>query len=253
MSHEQSPRSPVLYEALASWWPLVSPPEHYLDEADLYLDALTESCDGPARTLLELGSGGGNNASHLAGHFDELTLVDLSPEMLEVSRALNPDCEHVVGDMRDVRLGRLFDCVFVHDAVCYMLTEDDLRRAIATAFAHCRPGGAALFCPDYVRETFCSETTHGGEDDGERGLRYLEWSHDPDNGDTTYVVDYAFVLRDAGGATRVVHDQHVVGLFAQADWLRLLAEAGFEARALPLDLGDDAPEGHVVFACSRPR
>ena len=70
--------------------------------------------------------------------------------------------------MRTVRLGRTFDCVFVHDAVCYMTTEHDLRAAIATAAAHCRPGGVVLMAPDYVRETFRPGTDHGGHDGAER-------------------------------------------------------------------------------------
>lgn len=41
--------------------------------------------------------------------------------------------------MRTVRLGRTFDAVFVHDAVDYMTSEDDLRHVIETAFVHCRP------------------------------------------------------------------------------------------------------------------
>lgn len=48
-----------------------------------------------------------------------MTLVDLSPEMLTTSCALNPECEHLPGDMRTVRLGRLFDAVFIHDAIIY--------------------------------------------------------------------------------------------------------------------------------------
>jgi hypothetical protein len=44
-----------------------------------------------------------------------------------------------------VRLGLQFDCVFVHDAVVYMLTERDLRQAIETAFVHCRPGAVAVY------------------------------------------------------------------------------------------------------------
>ena len=44
---------------------------------------------GHPETLLELGSGGGNNASFLKMRFD-MTLVDLSPGMLEVSRAALP-------------------------------------------------------------------------------------------------------------------------------------------------------------------
>jgi trans-aconitate methyltransferase len=59
-----------------------------------------------------------------------MTLVDLSEEMLVVSRRLNPECEHLLGDMRTLRLGRSFDAVFVHDAIDYMTTEADLRRAV---------------------------------------------------------------------------------------------------------------------------
>ena len=42
-----------------------------------------------------------------------MTLVDLSDGMLAVSRQLNPECEHHLGDMRTVRLGRTFDAVWV--------------------------------------------------------------------------------------------------------------------------------------------
>ena len=118
----------------------------------------------PLRTVLELGSGGGNNAWHLKSRF-EMVLVEPSAGMRAVSRALNPECEHVDGDMRTVRLAREFDAVFVHDAVCYMTTESDLRMAIETAFLHCRPGGAALFAPDFVRENFRPSTDHGGSDE----------------------------------------------------------------------------------------
>ena len=97
----------------------------------------------PVREVLELGSGGGNNAVHLKADLD-LTLVDLNAEMVAVSQRLNPECVHAVGDMRTVRLGRTFDAVFVHDAIDYMLTEDDLRAAMVTAFEHCRPGGVVV-------------------------------------------------------------------------------------------------------------
>ena len=50
--------------------------------------------------------------------------------------------------------------LLVHDAVCYMTTPEDLRRAMETAFIHCRPGGVALFCPDYVAETFVPSSRH---------------------------------------------------------------------------------------------
>lgn len=243
---------PKLYEELASWWPLLSAPEEYAEEAAFYGAALEAACDAPIRTLLELGSGGGNNASHLKDRFG-MVLVDPSPGMLAVSRALNPQCEHIAGDMRTVRLNRQFDAVFVHDAVCYMTTESELRMAIETAFTHCRPGGAALFAPDFVRETFVSSTDHGGRDSATHGLRYLEWAWDPDPTDSTYCVDYAYLLRTPDGLTHIEHDRHVEGLFARADWLRLLSDAGFVARSLPLVHSELEPDAHEVFVATKPR
>jgi len=79
---------PKLYDELAPWWPLLSPPAEYVEEAVFFAQQLEGAGDLPCRTLLELGSGGGNNASHLKARF-ELTLADPSPGMLAVSRALN--------------------------------------------------------------------------------------------------------------------------------------------------------------------
>jgi hypothetical protein len=173
--------------------------------------------------------------------------------MLALSRALNPECEHLPGDMRTVRLGREFDGVLVHDAVAYMTTESDLLLAIDTAFVHCRPGGVALFAPDHLRENFQPSTDHGGHDDpAGSGLRYLGWCHDPDPADSTYVVDYAYLLRTPDGTIRVEHDRHVEGLFARADWLRLLHAAGFQARSVPLEHSEVEPGSHEVFIAIKP-
>ncbi len=243
---------PRLYGEFAGWWPLLSAPADYAEEAAFYERTLVATCDRPPRTRLELGSGGGNNASHLKFRF-QIVLVDRSPAMLEVSRALNPECEHVEGDMRTVRLGREFDCVFIHDAIVYMTTESDLRLAIETAFVHCRPGGAALFAPDHVRENFHPSTSHGGHDGKDRGLRYLEWTWDPDPADTTYVVDYAYLLRDSDGSVRVERDRHIEGLFARADWLRLLSDVGFVPSVVPFEHSEIEAGACEVFMGKRLR
>ena len=241
-----------MYDALASWWPLLSPATGYEEEAEVYRRAMEQESGSPVRTMLELGSGGGHNASHLKRRF-EMVLVEPSPGMRAVSRALSPECEHVDGDMRTIRLGRVFDAVFVHDAVCYMTTEADLRMAMETAFCHCRSGGVVLFAPDFVRENFQPGTDHGGADDGTRGLRYLEWMWDPDPSDTTYLVDYAYLLRTPDGVVRVEHDRHVEGLFTRADWIRWLGTAGFEAaRSVPFEHSELAPGSHEVFVARKP-
>jgi len=215
-----------LYDELADWFHLLTAPAEYADEASFIHDLLRAHVAGPLETLLELGSGGGNTASHLRERL-RLTLTDLSPAMLDLSRTLNPDCEHLVADMRSARLGRTFDAVLIHDAVMYMTTEADLRAALETAFVHLRPGGAAVVAPDCVRETFRPKTDHGGHDGAGRALRYLEWTYDPDPDDTTFFTDFALLLREGASDVRVRYDRHVEGLFARATWLDLLREVGF--------------------------
>lgn len=218
MSGHAGDRPPKLYRELASWFHLLTAPEEYAEEAERYRRLITEGSERPPETVLELGSGGGNNASHMKAHFD-LTLVDRSPEMLDVSRALNP--------------------------------EPDLRAVIETAFEHCRVGGVALFVPLDVRERFQPRTGHGGHDGEARSLRYLEWVWDPDPADTTYLADFAYLLRDETGAVRAEHDRHVCGLFARSTWLRLLEEVGFRPDVRTTEYGEEGG-GELFVARKRP-
>lgn len=215
-----------LYDELADWWPVFSDPGEYRREVVHFARILRESLRPAPRTVLELGSGGGNSAVHLKKRF-AMTLVDVSPRMLAVSRELNPECEHVRGDIRSIRLGRTFDAVYVHDAICHMTTEHDLEAVMRTAFEHCRPGAVALFVPDFVRETFEEGVDHGGSDSARGSVRFLQWIVDPDETDDTYEVDFAILLRDRTGQARVEHDRHVLGLFPRSRWLRLLRDVGF--------------------------
>jgi hypothetical protein len=231
-----------MYAELAKWWSLLSPPEEYVDEAEFFLPLLAEVTEHPSVTMLEIGSGGGNNALHMKSAFASVTLVDLSSQMLDVSRQLNPDCEHIQGDMRTLRLERTFDVVFIHDAIDYMTTTDELKQAIETAFVHCKSGGMGLFVPDAVRETFEPSTDHGGEDGDGRAIRYLEWSYDPDENDTTYITDYIIVTREGDEPVTVENDRHIIGLFPHDEWLRLLRESGFVA-----DYVIDPFERHVFI------
>jgi SAM-dependent methyltransferase len=233
----EKPILPRLYIEFAEWWPILSQPSDYAEEAAFYTKLIEESCSAHPSTVLELGSGGGSNASHMKARF-RLTLVDLSPGMIAVSSRLNPECEHIQGDMRDIRLNLEYDSVFVHDAVSYISSLEDLARVAATAFVHCRPGGAALFCPDFTRETFRQQVSTGGRDADGRSLRYIEWTRDPDPADSTYTVDFAYMLLDRDGPVRVEPDSHVMGLFSREEWLRILSEAGFEAKVVPFLLSE---------------
>ena len=231
-----------IYHDLAAWWPLISPQEEYAQEA-AYLAAVLGSARLPVREVLDLGSGGGHVAVHLKERM-ALTLVDLSEQMLAVSRRLNPECTHHQGDMRTVRLGRAFDAVLVHDAVDYMTSQADLAQVIDTAFAHCRPGGMALFVPDHSAEKFRAVSGGGGSSDqAGRQASFREWTWDPDPADDWVQAEYEFRLRAADGTTQVVRERHRLGAFRRDTWLSLLAGAGFEPEA---GFGAGAVTGHAA-------
>jgi hypothetical protein len=172
-----------------------------------------------------------------------------------VSSELNPECEHVVGDMRTVRLGRQFDAVFVHDAIDYMTTPSDLAAAIRTAFEHTRPGGIAVFVPDSVRRP--GEVAEDEDDlwDGEspdgRAVRVMEWDWDPDPDDDWTQTEYVFLLRDSDGRVRAVHESHRTGWFTEATWMATLRDAGFHPETVR-EVTDEDREPRTFFAAHRP-
>ena len=236
----------LVYDELAEWWPVLSAPHEYEMEAKVYGDIIEGAARGPVSEILELGSGGGNNASHMKERF-AMTLVDRSRAMLDVSKRLNPDCAHFEGDMRTVRLNRTFDAVFVHDAVMYLTELDSLGAAIETAYIHCRPGGVALFVPDDVRETFHPSVDHGGHDAEGRSARYLEWVFDPDPTDTTFVAEYAYVLREGDKPARYLNERHTFGLFGIDEWVGLMEGVGFDTRVVKARLGEDELDETELF------
>ena len=230
-----------LYGDLARLWPLMSPPDHYADEARYWLRELRSRLPPGRRRILDLGTGGGHHLSHLTGEFDA-TAVDLSEGMLAHSRRLNPGVAHHVGDMRTVRLGETYDAVLIHDAISYMTTEADLRAVFATARAHLRPGGLLIVAPDDYTETFHPpHVEHRTTRNADTELTYVEYSTDLDPTDTTIETTYVFFIK-SHGKLQVEVDHHTTGLFPVATWQRLLTEAGFEVERVEYPVSEDGRE-----------
>ena len=225
-----------LYNDLSYLWPIVSPPEEYMVEAEEWLTIIRGRLDpllmagtrNRRPSLLELGCGGGHLHSHFTAHFTT-EAVDVSAQMLELSQRLNPDTMHHLGDMRTIRLGRTFDVVLIYDAVNYMLSEDDLRAAIQTGSIHLNPGGLLLLAPDWLRETLSGpRVIDWTKDGGGRDVTFIEYVGNPKDDDTTVDSVFVFVI-DEAGELRVELDRHTGGLFPLATWMSLLSEAGLDA------------------------
>ena len=218
-----------LYKELSWLWPIISAPSDYLAETTSLAEAIREDSRGETRTLLNLGCGGGHHDYGLKRYF-QVVGVDLSKEMLSLARKLNPEVEYTTGDMRSIRLGRLFDVVTLFDAVNHMTCEEDLLACFQTAAAHLRRDGILLTIPEVTAEsniqnqTFCS--THRRED---VQVTFVENHYDPDPTDTTYEMTLVFLIRKQHKLS-VETDLHTCGVFPRATWRRLLQQAGFTVR-----------------------
>lgn len=235
---------PRIFDDLADWYHLLTHPSDYEEEATIFMVHLDELAPRPIATMLELGCGGGANASYMKRRY-EMTLTDLSPRMLDQSRKFNQECEHIQGDMRTVRLDRTFDAVFVHDAIMYMTTEADLGAAIETAYVHCASPGIALFVPDETADNFRRHSSQDFHQDGSRSMRFIAWSGEPEG--TIVKTYFTMVMRDAD-EEQTVSEEHVSGLFPRATWIDLIEGAGFECVAKPYKHSDFAPDaGNELF------
>ncbi len=68
-----------LYDDLAYLWPLMSPPEHYEEEAGYWLRELRARLAPGKRRILDLGAGGGHNLHYLIGEFEAARSIYPSP------------------------------------------------------------------------------------------------------------------------------------------------------------------------------
>ena len=185
----------------------------------------------PRARLLDLGCGGGHLLSHFTRHFTT-EAVDISPEMLKISRGLNPDTIHHLGDMRTIRIGRTFDVVTIHDAVNYMVTEQDLRAAIETARVHLEPGGLVLLAPDCLSDTFAgSRVVDWTRETEHQNVTFIEYVAQPSPGATTVESVFMFII-NRNGEIQVEVDRHTSGLFPKSLWLDAMSQAGMDATYL---------------------
>ena len=97
-----------LYGDLAWLWPIISPPENYVEETELFSKTIKTHFKIEVKTLLHLCCGGGHNDYTFKKHF-KVTGVDISEDMLKLARKINPEVIYQNGNMRTIRLREYFD------------------------------------------------------------------------------------------------------------------------------------------------
>ena len=258
-----------MYDDFAHLWPLISHHSDYEFEASHWREALAAELGQGSHHILELGVGGGNNLHNIlypecdgrisadatcnGDHMrrdrpaHSAVVVDPSEKMLANCRLLNPSVEQHLGDMRSVRLGKKFDAVLIHDAVCYLISEDDINETLATARAHLRDGGALIMAPDWYTETYPGTRLEAGiRRDVTPEFASIEYDHDPDPNDSVLESVFIYIIKDEGGRVTVEEDRHITGIFSIHTWLDLMENAGFRAKRVPYPVHEDGRDGYLL-------
>ncbi|UCE41199.1 MAG: class I SAM-dependent methyltransferase [Candidatus Aminicenantes bacterium] len=242
-----------LYHDLSWIWPIVSPPEDYVEETESISRVIKEKARIDVRSLLHLGCGGGRNDFTFQKQF-AVTGVDISEEMLKLAKELNPAAEYIKGDMRSIRLGRTFDCVVALDSVNYMKTEEELSQLFYTAFDHLNPGGVFLTVVEESQNRFKQNrvisSTHSLDD---TQITFIENSYDPNPEDNHFEMTFIYLVRDKGGL-KIYTDSHIWGLFKMDTWRRLLKTTGFDVQELKFEHSTFLEDEFLpMFVCSKPK
>jgi SAM-dependent methyltransferase len=242
-----------LYHDLSWIWPIVSPPEDYIEETEFFSRVIKEKAEIDVKSLLHLGCGGGRNDFTFQKLFD-VTGVDISEEMLEMAKKLNPSSEYIHGDMRTIRMGRTFDSIAALDSVNYMKNEEELSQLFQTAYEYLNPGGVFLTVVEESSERFKQNRTISSTHSyGGKQITFIENSFDPDPDDDHFEMTFIYLVREKGDL-EIFTDSHIWGLFKIETWRRLLKQAGFSVQELKFEHSTFLDDEFLpMFVCLKPR
>jgi SAM-dependent methyltransferase len=178
--------------------------------------------------LLDVGCGTGKSFLPMLERGWEVTACDISPSMLALARAKAGDTVRLsVADMRELPVFGEFDLVWaLDDAVNYLLSPEELGKALSGMRANLAPGGLVMFDVNTLQayRTFFAE-----EQRIERDGRQLVWrgqnSADAPPGSISEARFEVEGSDDRGEVEAHVHRQRH---FPEAEVLKQLEASGLE-------------------------
>jgi SAM-dependent methyltransferase len=191
---------------------------------------LVDQTMGQKGELLELGAGTGTLAALLIQKGYQLTVSDLSEEMLAIAeqkiRPIDGTASFYVLDMRAFCLDHLFDGVLLFcDAINYLSDDLAVEETFQTVFSHLKPGGVFLFDAHSIKkiERFLEQQTFGSSDPS---ISYL-WECFPGDPEASVVHDLTFFVQQDNGLYKRVEETHEQRTYPLNHFLDILKAVGF--------------------------
>jgi len=216
-----------MYERSSRYYDRIYASKDYAGEAEKLASWIDRELRTSGRRLLDVACGTGRHLEHLKARFDAEGL-DLSPALLDIARARNPELTFYCADMRTFALDARYDvitCLF--SSIGYMTTRADLNRAIARMADHLVSGGLLLVEPWFVPEAWKPNTVHAlFIDDLELKIARVNTSLTKGR---ISVFDLHHLIGTPQGTEHLV-EHHELGLYTVDEMTEAFAAAGLDVR-----------------------
>ncbi|RVX38759.1 dTDP-3-amino-3,4,6-trideoxy-alpha-D-glucopyranose N,N-dimethyltransferase/N-dimethyltransferase [Nonomuraea polychroma] len=184
-----------------------------------------------ADSLLDVACGTGAHLRTLRKFFSYVEGLEISPPMRQKALEALPGVAVHEGDMREFSLGRRFEAVTcLFNAIGYVSTPEEMRRAVRAMADHLEPGGVLVVEPWWFPEKFI-EGYVAGDVVREEGRVIARVSHSTRQGRATRMEAH-FTVADRDGIRSFV-EIDLLALFTLEEYLEAFAAAGCPATYLP--------------------
>jgi len=227
---------PTIYQGRTKYYDLIYAWKNYRAEATKLKQLIKKYKKSPGQDLLEVACGTGQHIKYLKKDFSILG-TDISPGMLKLARRKNPGVPFKQADMTRLKLNQQFDVILcLFSSLGCAKTLSGLKQTLQNFSAHLKPGGVVIIEPWISPTNYRVGTTH------------LTTYHSSDIKIARLVVskkqgqlslmDIHYLVAEPNQPVKYFVDRHVMGLFSQANTLKLIRQAGLQARFLKNSLTD---------------
>lgn len=212
------------YTQMALYYDKLYSFKDYKAEVIELLDIIKLNVKHDFSTLLDVACGTGKHLEVLKKHF-QCEGLDISEELLEIAKIRNPELNLHHVDMLDFSIDKKYDiitCFF--GSIGHVLTIDNLRKAVSNMKQHLTPNGILIVEPWHTPEQFKAGRTNlltVEEDD----LKIARCCSSQTKGNLSILDMHHLICTPSGTEHFIEHLE--LGLFAEQDYLDILAEGGY--------------------------
>ena len=196
----------------------------------------------PDAKITEIGCGTGTMTRRFADYGFKMTGIDISEEMLAEAEAKSKDITYIHMDMRELKLPEKQEVIFsTGDSMNYILTNDDLKKVMKSAYDNLEEGGIFLF--DMKTDYFFRYSLDGYSYKEDLGDFSYVWKnhYDEEEHIHTYYLEFKQKNNKTGGVQKEIHKQRA---FFAGDIIDAAKRAGFKKAAVYDAFSFEKPKKH---------